>query len=149
MTAAAPQPQRQAPVAAWIAQMIGTLVLAAAVLYFVRSAGVSFSDGDPDWRRYAMLGILVGIAPALLYLRTFKPALDADEAAIAARGTPDPAARALLLRTLAIGGALCEIPMAMGVVQLLLGGETRWFLGATLVTIALRLSYRPFTQRRR
>jgi hypothetical protein len=51
------------------------------------------------------------------------------------------------MRTLAIGGAMCEIPMAMGVVQLLLGGETRWFLGATLVTIALRLSYRPFTRR--
>ena len=26
------------------------------------------------------------------------------------------------------------------------GGETRWFLGATLVTIALRLSYRPFNK---
>ncbi len=149
MTPATPQPQRQAPVAAWIAQMIGTLVLAAAVLYFVRSSGISFAEGDPEWQRYAMLGILVGIGPALLYLRTFKPALDADEAAIAARGAPDPAARARLMRTLAIGGALCEIPMAMGVVQLLLGGETRWFLGATLLTIALRLSYRPFTRQRR
>jgi len=147
MTPAAPQPQRQAPVAAWVAQMIGTLVLAAAVLYFVRSSGISFAEGNPEWQRYAMFGILVGIAPAMLYLRTFKPALDADEAAIATRGTPDPAARALLMRTLAIGGALCEIPMAMGVVQLLLGGETRWFLGATLLTIALRLSYRPFTRR--
>ncbi len=45
MTPAAPQPQRQAPVAAWIAQMIGTLVLAAAVLYFVRSSGISFAEG--------------------------------------------------------------------------------------------------------
>ena len=26
------------------------------------------------------------------------------------------------------------------------GGETRWFLGATLITIALRLSYRPFNK---
>ena len=34
--------------------------------------------------------------------------------------------------------------MALGVVQLFFGGEQRWFLGATLVTIALRLSYRPF-----
>ena len=37
--------------------------------------------------------------------------------------------------------------MAIGVLQLCFGGETRWFLGATLITIALRLSYRPFTQR--
>jgi hypothetical protein len=50
------------------------------------------------------------------------------------------------MRALAIGGALCEIPMAMGVVQLFFGGETRWFLGATLVTIALRLSFRPFVR---
>ena len=146
MTAAPPQPQRQAPVAAWVAQMIGTLVLAGVVLYFVRSIGAAFGPGDPAWKQYAMLGILVGIAPALLYLRTFRPLLDADEAAIRARGAPDPQARARLMRALAIGGALCEIPMAMGVVQLFFGGETRWFLGATCVTIALRLSYRPFVK---
>jgi hypothetical protein len=29
-------------------------------------------------------------------------------------------------------------------VHVLLGGETRWFLGATLITLALRLAYRPF-----
>src|ERR671910_648232 len=98
MTPAAPQPQRQAPVAAWVAQMIGTLVLAAAVLYFVRSSGISFAEGNPEWQRYAMPGTLVGVAPAMLYLRTFKPALDADEAAIAARGAPDPGARARLMR---------------------------------------------------
>jgi len=126
--------------------MIGTLVLAGAVLFFVRTTGATFATGDTDWKRFAMLGILIGIAPALLYLRTFKPILDADEAAVRARGTPDPALRARLMRALAIGGAMCEIPMAMGVVQLFLGGETRWFLGATMVTIALRLSYRPFTR---
>jgi len=148
MTAAPPQTHRQAPVAAWIAQMIGTLVLAGAVLYFVRSGSAPFvaGDGESDWKRYAMLGILVGIAPALLYLRTFKPVLDADEAAIRRLARPDPAIRARLMRSLAIGGAMCEIPMAMGVVQLFFGGETRWFLGATMVTIALRLSYRPFTR---
>jgi hypothetical protein len=146
MTSAAPQQNRQAPVAAWVAQMIGTLVLAGVVLAFVRSIGGVLGEVDPDWKRFAMLGILVGIAPALLDLRTFKPALDADEAAIRARGTPDPAARARLMRALAIGGALCEIPMAMGVVQLFFGGETRWFLGATFITIAIRLSYRPFTK---
>jgi len=146
MTPAAPQSQRQAPVAAWIAQMIGTMVLAGMVLAFVRSTGASFGPGDTDWKRYAMLGILIGIAPALLYLRTYKPILDADEAAIRKLGAPDPATRARLMRALAIGGALCEIPMAMGVVQLFFGGETRWFLGATFITIAIRLSYRPFTK---
>jgi len=146
MTAAPPQSHRQGPVAAWVAQMIGTLVLAAVVLAFVRSSGTTFGEGDTDWKRYAMMGILIGIAPALLYLRTFKPVLDADEAAIRKLGRPDPAARSRLLRALAIGGALCEIPMAMGVVQLFFGGETRWFIGATLLTIAIRLSYRPFTK---
>jgi hypothetical protein len=146
MTAASPQAHRQAPVASWISQMIGTIVLAAVVLYFARTIGTAMGEPQPDWQRYAMLGVLVGIAPALLYLRTFKPALDADEAAIRKLGAPDPAARARLMRTLAIGGALCEIPMAMGVVQLFFGGETRWFLGATFITIAMRLSYRPFTR---
>ena len=144
----APAPAaRQAPVAAWIAQMIGTLVLAAVVLAFLRSLESPFTGEESVWKQYAMVGILVGIAPALLYLRTFKPLLDADVAAVKRRGgTPDPAARAALMRAIAIGGALCEIPMAMGVVQLFFGGETRWFLGATLLTIALRLSYRPFTR---
>ena len=146
MTAIAPQ-ARQGLIAAWIAQMIGPMVLAAVVLAYVRAAGAPFATEDSDWKRYAMLGILVGIAPALLYLRTFKARLDADEAAIAASGTVNPATRAPLLKSLSIGGALCEIPMAMGVVQLFLGGETRWFIGATLITIALRLSYRPFTRR--
>jgi len=39
MSGAAPHP-RQALVASWVAQMIGTLVLAAAVLAFVKGAGV-------------------------------------------------------------------------------------------------------------
>ena len=147
MTAAARQ-SRQGLVASWVAQMIGTMVLAAVVLVFVRTLGAPVASGDADWKRYAMIGILVGIAPALLYLRTFKPLLDADIAAEGARGAPDPAIRQRLARALAIGGALCEIPMAMGVVQLFFGGETRWFLGATLVTIALRLSYRPFSRAR-
>ena len=143
MTAAAPH-DRQRLVASWLAQMVGTIVLAAVVLAFARTASASFAGGDADWRRYAMFGILVGIAPALLYLRNFKANLDADEAAIRATGAADPVVRAALARSLAIGGALCEIPMAMGVVQIFFGGETRWFLGATMVTIALRLSYRPF-----
>jgi len=145
MTAASPRPPRHAPVASWVAQMIGTLVLAAMVFYFVRSTGgMGLAGVDPDWKRYAAGGILLGIAPPLLYLRIFKEALDADEAAVRAHGVPDPAIRPIFMRALAIGGGLCEIPMAMGVLHLLFGGETRWFLGATLLTIVLRLSYRPF-----
>ena len=135
---------RQGLTASWVAGMIGTIVLAAVVMAFMRSVGSPLGS-DAEWKRYAMIGIVVGVAPALLYLRTFKPLLDADAAAENAHGgTPDPALRARLARALAIGGALCEIPMAMGVVQLFFGGEQRWFFGATLVTIALRLSYRPF-----
>ena len=138
---------RQGLVTAWLVQMIGTLVLAAVVLAYVRSAGAPFgTGGDSDWKRYAMMGILIGIAPALLYLRTFKRRLDAYEASMKGREEGDPALRALLMKSLSIGGAMCELPMAMGVVQLFFGGETRWFLGATMVTIALRLSFRPFTR---
>jgi hypothetical protein len=144
MTAAPPQNPRQAPVASWVGQMIGTLVLAAVVFYFIRSRGIALPEVDPDWKRYAAGGALLGIIPAMLYLRIFKEALDADDAAVRARGVPDPAIRPIFMRALAIGGALCEIPMAMGVLHLLFGGETRWFVGATCITIALRVSYRPF-----
>jgi hypothetical protein len=138
---------RQGLIASWVAQMIGTIVLAAVVLAYVRSNGAPFAtSGESEWRKYAILGIVVGIAPALLYLRTFSARLKADEAAAKARGSPDPGLRMSLRKALALGGALCEIPMAMGVVQLFFGGETRWFLGATLITIALRLSFRPFTR---
>jgi hypothetical protein len=144
MTPAAQQSARQVPVASWVAQMIGTIVLALAVYYFIRSAGAPFADVDPDWKRYAAGGALLGIIPAMLYLRIFKEALDADDAAVRARGAPDPVIRPIFLRALAIGGALCEIPMAMGVLHVLFGGEMRWFAGATAITIALRVSYRPF-----
>jgi hypothetical protein len=140
------QAARQAPVASWVAQMIGTLVLALAVYYFIRSGSISLPSVDPDWQRYAGAGVLLGIIPAMLYLRIFKEALNADEAAVRARGAPDPAIRPIFMRALAIGGGLCEIPMAMGVLHLIFGGETRWFVGATLITIALRVSYRPFTR---
>ena len=149
MSSTTPQDKlaRQPLIAAWVAQMIGTMVLAGVVLAYVRSAGAPFAtDGESDWKKYAMLGILFGIAPALLYLRTFKDRLNADEAAALSRGEPDPALRLALRKAVTVGGALCEIPMAMGVLQLFFGGETRWFLGATLITIALRLSYRPFNK---
>ena len=144
MTAAASQNPRQAPLASWVGQMIGTIVLALVVYYFIREKGITLPQVSPDWKDYAAIGVLVGIAPAMLYLRIFKEGLDADEAAIRARGVPDPVIRPIFMRALAIGGALCEIPMAMGVLHLVFGGDTRWFAGATCITIALRLSYRPF-----
>jgi hypothetical protein len=137
---------RQAPVAAWVAQMIGTLVLAAVVLAFVKAVGAPLATGAYDFQRYAMLAILGAAVPALVYLRHYKRIVLADERALREGGHPDPAARTLLLRSLALGGALCELPMALGVLHLMFGGDTRWFLCATLVTIAVRLSYRPFTR---
>jgi hypothetical protein len=142
--ASAAQNPRQAPVATWLGQMIGTIVLALAVFYFIRERGIALPEVPPDWKDYAAGGSLLGIIPAMLYLRIFKEGLDADDAAIRARGVPDPVIRPIFMRALVIGGALCEIPMAMGVLHLLFGGETRWFAGATCITIALRLSYRPF-----
>jgi hypothetical protein len=50
-----------------------------------------------------------------------------------------------LVRRMSIGGALCELPMALGVLQLLIGGEMRLFVGGAFITLAMRLSYRPFT----
>jgi hypothetical protein len=146
MSGAAPHP-RQGLVASWVAQMVGTLVISALVLAFVKSIGAPLSTGKYDFERYMMGGILVAAIPAIAYLRTFKRRLNADEAAVKARlGTPDPPIRQALMRSLAIGGALCELPMALGVLHLFLGGETRWFVYATLITIAVRLSYRPFTR---
>jgi hypothetical protein len=148
MSARAPT-SRQNLVASWVAQMIGTLALCAVATVFIKSMGKPLLDGDNDWKRYAAIGILVGAAPAMLYLRWYKVILDQDVRLERERGgNPDPGARHMLQKALMLGGALCEIPMAMGVLQLLLGGEMRWFLGATLLTIALRLSYRPFVRKR-
>ena len=141
---AAPLKTRQALVQLWIVQMIGTLVLCGVVLYFIRSGAVPPNLDERDWRRHAMFAIIAGGLPALLYVRAFKAQLNLDVRLERERGTPDPAARVALAKALSIGSALCEIPMAVGVVFLLFGAETRWFLGATMVTIALRLSYRPF-----
>ena len=142
---AQPAHPRQALVSAWVAQLIGTIVLAAAVMAFVRGVMGPLSSGDTQWKRYAFSGIFVAAVPALVYLRTFKQRLDEDDRLMRKNdGRPDPVARLALMKALAIGGAFCELPQAMGVVYLFMGGETRWFLGATLVTIAIRLSYRPF-----
>ena len=145
---APPRDPRQPLVAAWAGQIIGTLVIAFAIYLYFRHAGAPFGAGHEEWARWARHAILLAALPAILYLRTFKARLDADERALrVAGGAPDPGARALLQRSQAVGGALCELPLAMGVLHLVLGGEARWFVGATLITIALRLSYRPFNRR--
>ena len=137
----------QALITAWLVQMIGTVVLAGIVIVFFRSSGTILKDVDPKWALYALYAATAALIPPLLYLQNYKRVLDLDRAAVAARGgTPDPEVRAFLMRALRVGGALCELPQAFGVVHVLLGGETRWFLGATFITIALRLSYRPFTK---
>ncbi len=82
-------------------------------------------------------------------MRRFKRALEADIAALKRQGgVPDPRLRQELLRKLSVGGALCELPLALGALYLMAGGENRWFVAAAAVSIALRLSYRPFTANR-
>src|SRR5512142_1327963 len=148
MTGTAPDP-RQAPVAAWIAQMVGTIVLALVVATFVKKAGAPFS-GAAEYQRYIFTAILAVSAPALYHLRAYKTRLTADARATRERGgIPDPAARQALLKSLAVGGALCELPMAVGALHLFMGGESRWFVGATFITLAIRLSYRPFVREAR
>jgi hypothetical protein len=143
MTGTAADP-RQALLAAWIAQMVGTIVLALVVATFVKKVGAPFSGAD-EFKRYVFTGILAATAPALYYLRTYKARLLADARAMGDRGgAPDAASRRALLRSLAVGGALCELPMALGALHLFMGGEQRWFVGATCITLAIRLSYRPF-----
>ncbi len=130
----------------WGAQLAGTVAIAIAIYIFFGSAAPLIPGVDPEWRRYGLGGILLATVPALWYLRPFKAALDDDTAAARARGgVADPQRRQELLRKLSIGGALCELPLALGVLYLLAGGEKRWFVAAACVTLALRLSYRPFT----
>ena len=148
MTGTAADP-RQPLLAVWIAQMVGTVVLALVVATFVQKAGAPFRGADA-FQRYVFTAILAATAPALYYLRTYKARLAADARAQAARaGVPDAPARQALLRSLALGGALCELPMAVGALHLFMGGEQRWFMGATLLTLAIRLSYRPFARETR
>ena len=137
---------------AWLVQMIGTVVLAAAVMIFFKSGSMPRTpgaEGGINWPLYALYGATAAIIPAMLYLRNFSHVLAVDRAAMQANGgAPDPTIRPVLMRALRVGGALSELPQAFGVLHLILGGETRWFLAATVVTIALRLSYRPFDRRR-
>ena len=119
------------------------------MVVFLRTAGTTIKGASPDWAVYALYAMMALVIPPVVYLRNFKEVLDVDTAAMKQNGgIPVPAIRQVLARALRVGGVLSELPQAMGVVHVLLGGETRWFLGATLITIALRLSYRPFEKLR-
>lgn len=147
MSGTAPQP-RQALWTVWVAQIVGTIVVALIVAAFVRAQGAPFAGaGGHGFDRYALTAILGAAVPALWFLRRYKARLEADAAALRAPGgTPDPSRRRELLRGLSIGGALCELPMAVGALNLFCGGDSRWFVGATFITLAIRLSYRPFVR---
>lgn len=141
---------RRPIVLAWVVQMVQTVVLAGVILVFVNELGGRVGTIAKEWEQYAFYGIILAALPAVLYVRWYKRILNVDEAAMAARnGAPDPAARNTLRRALVLGGALCDLPMALGVLILILGGDKRYFLGGTFVTLAIRLSYRPFTRPRR
>jgi hypothetical protein len=116
------------------------------LFFFYVADGTPFIRGaDPEWARYGLYGILAASIPSLWYLRRFKRTLNADVAVTREhKGVPDPRLRAELLRRMSLGGALSELPLALGTVYLLSGGEKRWFVAAACVTVALRLSYRPF-----
>jgi len=136
---------RQGLVQKWVAQLVTALVLCGVVLMVVRNSSFQLGTYPEEWKRYMVYALLVACIPALLYVRRYKAILPQDLRLEGERGgTPEPAARQLLSRALALGGALCDLPMALGVLQLLMGGETKWFLGGTMLAIALRLSYRPF-----
>ena len=142
-------PTRRTLVIAWIVQIVQTLVLAGVVLLFVKEIGGAAGTVGKEWERYALYGLLAAALPAMLYVRWFKRILNQDEAAMNARGgDPDPGTRNTLRRALTLGGALCDLPMALGVLILMFGGDKRYFIGGTLVTLAIRLSYRPFVRPR-
>jgi hypothetical protein len=147
---AIPPKQPPQPGLVWATQLAGTIAVAIAIYLFVGEGRAVFANVDPQWMRFGLYGILAASVPALWYVRGFKRALNADIAAADARGgIPDGKARAELMRKLQIGGALCELPLALGALCLLAGGERRWFIAGACVTLALRLSYRPFIAGRR
>ncbi len=135
------------PGVVWGAQLGGTAAIAVAIYLFFRNGGPVILALDPELKRYALYGFLGASVPALWYLRLFKRALDRDIAAARDRGgQPEPQLRRELMRKLSLGGALCELPMALGVLYLLAGGEVRAFVTAACLSVVLRLSYRPFSR---
>jgi hypothetical protein len=131
----------------WGAQLGGTVAIALAIYLFFRFQGIEpVMKPDSFWARWGVYALVAACVPALYYLRTYKRALDSWVAAGKQPGGAGAATQVELLRRLSIGGALCELPMALGVVQLLSGGEMRLFLGGAFFALAMRLSYRPFVR---
>lgn len=147
---AVPQlPSRQTLVVVWAIQIVQSLVLAGIVLIYLNRIGGAAGTLAREWERYAMYGLVAAAIPSILYVRWFKRILNEDEAAMHARnGNPEPGVRRTLRRALTLGGALCDLPMAFGVLLLMFGGDKRYFIGGTLITLAVRLSYRPFVRER-
>jgi len=131
----------------WAAQLGGTVAIALAIYLFFKFQGIEpVATPDSFWARYGVYALLAAGVPALSYLRKFKRSLNAYGASAKRSGTPTADLHMELVRRMSIGGALCELPMALGVLQLLIGGEMRLFVGGAFITLALRLSYRPFTR---
>ena len=123
------------------------MAIALAIYLFFKFQGIEpVAAPESFWARYGAYALLAAGVPALSYVRTFKRSLNAYAASATSAGTHDAERHLDLLRRLSIGGALCELPMALGVLQLLTGGEMRLFVGGAIITLAMRLSYRPFTR---
>jgi hypothetical protein len=144
MSAAAPHPS-QPLILRWLSQVAGTIAIAGIVYAFFPQAAGPVVPPDPALRQYILFAGFVAIAPAMLYVRTYKRALLADARAVHENGgTPDAQKRKDVMRALAIGGALSELPLAAGLGYLFFGGDMKWFMTAAVVTLTLRLTYRPF-----
>ena len=123
------------------------MAIAFAIYLFFKFQGLEpVAAPESFWARYGVYALIAACVPALFYLRTFKRSLDAWAASTRRPGGEDMARRVELLRRLSIGGALCELPMALGVLQLVTGGEMRIFIGGAFFAVAMRLSYRPFVR---
>jgi tellurite resistance protein TehA-like permease len=144
MSATAPHPA-QPLVLRWLSQVVGTVAIAA-IVYFLFPQVAGMQPADPALRDYIMFAGFVLIAPSMLYLRTYKRHLMADARATHERGgSPDPEKRKAIMAAQAIGGALSELPLAAGLGYLFFGGEMKWFMTAAVITLTLRLTYRPFS----
>ena len=122
------------------------MAIAAAIYFFFRHKGMDAVAGaEGFWARHGLYALIAAAVPSLWYLPRFKSSLDDYVASLRASGQADPGRTMDLLKRLSIGGGLCELPMALGVLQLLMeGGQLRLFVGAAFITFAMRLSYRPF-----
>jgi hypothetical protein len=137
----------RSPGTVWAAQLGGTVAIALAIYFFFRLQGIEPAAApDSFWARYGVYALLAAALPALSYVRTFKRSLDAYAGSAGAQAGRNESLRIDLLRRMSIGSALCELPMAMGLLQLMTGGDMRLFAGGVFITLAMRLSYRPFTR---